>query len=73
MRPVVQVVETDAGYVVVAKGRRSARTPSLAQAIAEAERAAGGTPVVWGPGSVPDTDVILEAYPMPAAMERASA
>lgn len=62
MRPVIEIVETDRGYVVKRFGRHLAGpVREFMDAVIAAQRAMPG--VVLTPGEVPDTDTVAVGYP----------
>lgn len=62
MRPVVEVVETDEGYIVRRGRRRAGPVVEFADAVALAHRMVPGVVLILGPGEVPDSDVVAVGY-----------
>ena len=62
MRPAIEILETDAGYVVQHGQRRSRAYREFTDAVAAAHRMAPGIVIIWGPGDVPDSDVVAVGY-----------
>lgn len=61
MRPVVKIIETDAGYVVRCGRRQEGPVLNFMAAVAIAQRLVPGG-VVLSPGEKSDTDIVAVGY-----------
>lgn len=68
MRPIVEIVETEAGYVVRNGRHLAGPVREFMDAVVLAHRLLPG--VVLTPGEEPDTDVVAVGYPVEAIVGR---